>query len=159
MRDIGRVTQLIDLEISVLEAALEESNKHVIRSETLRKRVLLHIDISNEDKDIEAMTRTGFSQAVEQRLYRAGYRSVKVGYFVNLEKCENIVYLNELLRNADVRIEDKARIKDRIREIRDAIGKKADGQGRMILNGTDLVGIEFSPTKEEITAFLNGDSV
>lgn len=69
----------------------------------------------------------GLGQVIQQRLYNAGYRSIRLSLFVNLDRCVDIEYLSELLRSADIAVEEKEKVRTRIRELRNS---RLDGQLR-----------------------------
>ena len=111
------ISAIIDTEILLLESELEQSDKHGIKTETLKKRVLKHVNIESEDEDREYLLGVGFGQAIQMRLHAHGYRSVLYGHFIKLDECKNIPFLVQMLNNQDSDIKDRSKIASRIKEL------------------------------------------
>ena len=138
--------------IDGIELQMAETNKHVIRVNTVKARAMEHIVFDGQNEDTKKCTEVGFDQMVHSRLNEHGYRSVRTGRFINLERCDSVIRLEELLKNADTNIEDKKKIWKRIKD-------KLDGQMKMSFDGAVLVGYEETMTEEEFLADLEADAV
>ena len=112
------VNWVIDQNINIIETKLAEKKRHVISTETLKLMSKRHLNISTDTDDAKYCVKVGFNHLVCQRLYARGYRSLRDGYFVNLDTCYDIDYLKKLLENSDATLQEKASVNQRIREIR-----------------------------------------
>lgn len=121
MKDISKI---VDQEIRLLESSLDIRHRHVMKTETIRQRVLQYFD--SAEAIINAQLESeGLTQVIQRRLHANGYRSVRKGYFVNLERCFDIPYLNALQQNADITAAERELAAERIRKIRE---ERLDGQ-------------------------------
>ena len=111
------ITAITDFELKALETKMLSDDKHLISTYTLRKRIEDQFDLSDESRDREYLMAIGLGQIIQSRLYANGYRSVRMGYFVNLDKCENVPYLYALLQNEDILVKEKAAVKKKIARI------------------------------------------
>lgn len=127
--------EAVDFSIAVIEGELAKKNKHVINTDTLKEMILQHIEIEAGNDETKRLADIGLGQVIQQRLYNAGYRSIRLALFVNLEQCADIEYLGELLRSADIAVEEKEKVRTRIRELRN---RHLDGQLRFSPDGEDL---------------------
>lgn len=148
----SNVTTVIDVIIDGIELQMAENNKHVIRTETIKNRAMEYLFFDGQNEETRKCTEIGFDQMVHSRLNERGYRSVRTGRFINLERCDSVIRLEELLKNADTSVEDKKKIWKRIKD-------KLDGQMKMSFDGADLVGYEETMTEEEFLADLEADAV
>lgn len=120
-------TEIVDLSLAYLESELFKKGKHVINTDTLKEMVLRHVQIDAGNDETKRLADIGLGQVIQQRLYNAGYRSIRLSLFVNLDRCVDIEYLGELLRSADIAVEEKEKVRTRIRELRNS---RLDGQLR-----------------------------
>ena len=119
------VTYVINQEILLIENEMIEKKKHLISTATLRKRARAHLDLSVKTKDAKYCADFGFNQLICQRLYAKGYRSVREGYYVNLDRCYDVDYLIKLTKSADCSAKEKTLVAKRIKTIRNT---RCDGQ-------------------------------
>lgn len=131
---------------------MAEANKHVIRTGTVKTRSMAHLFFDGQNEETKECTEIGFDQKIHARLYARNYRSVRTGLFINLDRCESVIRLEELLKNADTSLEDKKTIWKRIKD-------KLDGQMEMSFDGPDLIGYEETMTEEEFVADLEADAI
>ena len=111
---------IFDQEIVFIEIEMEQLNKHLISTETLMQRALPHFDIDAGTDSTEYFTDVGVRQVMQSRLYAHGYRSVRRGYFVNLDRCDSLEYLQALLGNSELDVENREKVMRKIKEKRDA---------------------------------------
>ena len=133
---MSNVTFVINQMIALIEDRMESNQKHLISTETLKREVRKHLHLSAEGDDSNYCMETGFNHAISSRLYENGYRSVRKGYFVNLDRCKDVDYLMALSQNADLLSEEKAIVSARIREIKNS---RCDGQYRWDLETGEIV--------------------
>ncbi len=148
----SRISIIIDRIIDDIEIELEANNKHVIKVDTIKERALEFITIDCNNDDSQKCAEIGFDKSVHDRLYQYGYRSVRVGLFINLDSCENIKRLQELLNSADSSLQDKQKIWAKIK-------KQLDGQMEMAFNGSEHTGYVETMTEEEFVADLEADAI
>lgn len=116
MRDESYV---FDEEITLMEIEMESVGKHLISTESLRSRAMPHFDIDAGTETTERFTEIGIGQVMQQRLYVRGYRSVRRGYFVNLDRCDSLEYLTALLGNVELDVESREKVMRKIKEQRE----------------------------------------
>ncbi|MBR3320750.1 MAG: hypothetical protein IKG04_02270 [Exiguobacterium sp.] len=149
----SRISKIVDLVIDGIEIQLMESNKHVIRIETVKNRAMEYIEFDAKNDDTVQCVKIGFDQIVHIRLHDYGYRSVRTGMFINLDDCDNIKRLKELFDSADTSVADKQKVMMRIK-------KKLDGQMVMQFDEeghcTDYI---ETMTEEEFVADLEADAI
>ena len=150
------ITALADLELKTLETKMLSEDKHLISTRTLRDRIERQVDLSDENRDREYLMTIGLGQVMQSRLYVNGYRSVRTGYFVNLDKCDNVPYLYALLQNEDLQIAEKTVVKKKIEAL---MKKKRDPQCSLIFDGSEIVGISNPPTEDEVIEMVEQDAV
>lgn len=143
------ITNIVDHEIELLEISMEHQEKHLISTDTLKERCLAHIDIDTGNDDTEWLSKIGFGQVIQSRLYAHGYRSVRTGFFVNFDKVTDIEYLAALLANAETNVLEKEMIKEQIK-------KKCDGQG--FLN-PETMEVVMPMNEEEFMQKIMADAV
>lgn len=148
-----RISQVIDEVIDNIELQMEQENKHVIKIETVKARAMEFIIFDCQNEDTRKCTEIGFDQMVHVRLNQYGYRSVRTGMFINLDRETGLQRLKALLDSADTTATDKALVADRIR-------RKFDGQMKMDF-GEDgaLLGYKETMTEEEFVADLEADAI
>ena len=138
--------------ISTLESMMIEHEKHVMKTESIKNIVLKNVFINGVNDDSDYCILLGLNQIIQQKLYVKGYRSLGNGYFVNLDKCENVCYLSILLKNEDTTIKEKVRIRELIQE-------KCDGSGHWTFEGTKITGWDFNMTLDEFWGAVEADAV
>lgn len=142
--------------ISDIEVALESKGKHIIKTKTIRERTLGCVEIKGVNDDSDYLADVGLGQVIQSQLYTKGYRSVRNGFFVNLDRCEDIEYLQKLLENADTTANDKIMIRNRIKSLRD---KKLSGQIEFDIIGNVVNGLNIPMNESEFMERLEGDSL
>lgn len=149
----NRVTEIISVEIELIESELERFGKHVIRTATLKDRCMNHLFFECGNDETEYCTTVGFAQAIQSQLYNHGYRSVRRGMFVNLERCESLQYLQAMEDNEDLDIKTKQIVLAKIKELK-------DGQSKMKFdkNGNFVEYIEM-PNEDDFMEMLEADAV
>ena len=148
----NRVTEIISIEIELIESEMEQFDKHVIRTATLKDRCMNHLDFDCGNDETEYCTTVGFSQVIQSQLYNHGYRSVRRGLFVNLERCESLPYLQAMEDNEDLDVKTKQIVLAKIKE-------RKDGQSRMKFDGAEFVGYIEMPNEEDFIEMLEADAV
>lgn len=148
----SRLSTIIDQIIDDIEIQLNADNKHVIKLDTVKERALEFITIDCNNDDSQKCAEIGFDQIVHGRLYQYGYRSVRMGLFINLDSCDNVKRLQELLNSADSSLQDKQKIWAKIK-------KQLDGQMEMQFDGADHVGYVETMTEEEFIDDLLADAI
>ena len=89
----SRISTIIDQIIDDIEIQLNADNKHVIKLDTVKERALEFITIDCNNDDSQKCAEIGFDQIVHGRLYQYGYRSVRMGLFINLDSCSSNSFL------------------------------------------------------------------
>ena len=145
------ISAIIDREITIIESEMLRYGRHAIKTETLKNRVLNHISLESDDEDEQWLKEVGFGQAIQMRLHARGYRSVQIGYFVNLDRCDSIPYLVQMLHNQDADVRDRSAI---AAIIKDAL-KNYDAQVTFDSDGKIYVPI----TRDELNEMLEADAV
>ena len=148
----SRLSTIIDQIIDDIEIQLNADNKHVNKLDTGKERALEFITIDCNNDDAQKCAEIGFDQIVHGRLYQYGYRSVRMGLFINLDSCDNIKRLQELLNSADASLQDKQKIWQKIK-------KQLDGQIEMQFDGAEHTGYIETMTEEEFINDLLADAI
>ena len=148
----SRVSTIIDQIIDDIEIQLESDNKHVIKVDTVKDRASEFITIYCNNDDSQRCAEIGFDQVVHSRLYQYGYRSIRMGLFINLDSCDNVQRLRELLNSADSSLQDKQKIWMKIK-------KQLDGQMEMQFDGAEHTGYVETMTEEEFIDDLLADAI
>ena len=154
------ISIITDACLDIIEARMNEQQKGVIRTKTLKKMILGRkgVEIKDNNPISEYLKKIGLGQVIEQRLKARDYRSVRKGLFVNLEKCSNLHFLNALLKNEELLIKDKEAVKRRINKV---IKKKTDPQGYLDLSSPNLSvdSVKYNITEEELLAELEANAI
>lgn len=150
------ISFVVDFSIGSIESEMESGGKHVIKTETIKNRVLSRVEIGGINDDSDYLTDVGLAQIIQQRLYYRGYRSVRTGKFVNLDRCEDIDYLQQMLENADISAQEKICVAKRIKKIRD---EKLSGQIEFTIDGSILSGLHVPLSEEEFIEKLEKDAI
>ena len=116
--------QIINKEIDALESIMFALDKKFLKTSSIRERLAQYYDEPIEDLNREFQAE-GVTHIIQSCLQRRDYRSVRPGIFVNLGRCDDIEVLRELETSVDMSIEDKKRVRERIRIIR---SEKMSGQ-------------------------------
>lgn len=151
------ISAKIDSVITTLEAVMLSTDKHVIKADSIKQRVLNSTIIVGVNDDSTYLAGVGLSKMIQSRLWERGYRCVQSGMFVNIDNCDDIDYLNQIVENAETNEETRARAKDRVKALRDACEQLA--QTSFILDGNKYIGIKVPPTPEELLEKLEADAV
>ena len=137
---------VFDQEIVYLEVEMEKFGKHLISTDTLMQRALPHFEIEAGTDSTEYFTDVGVRQVMQTRLYAHGYRSVRRGYFVNLDRCDSYEYLTALLESSETDVKTRAAVMEKIKE-------KKDGQTSIdFSNGTVHVPMNEEQFMQKIKA-------
>ena len=150
------ISFVVDFSIGSIESEMEASGKHVIKTETIKSRVLSRVEIGGINDDSDYLTDVGLAQIIQQRLYNRGYRSVRTGKFVNLDRCEDIDYLQQMLDNANISTQEKICVAKSIKQTRD---DKLTGQIEFTIDGSILSGLHVPLSEEEFIEKLEKDAI
>jgi hypothetical protein len=138
----------------ILEGMLEREEKHLIKTDTIFNMCSHHIDLQDDSREREELLEIGMRQVIQSRLYAHNYFSVQMGYFVNVDKCENLWYLKMIIDGKDTVISGKVAARNRIKEL-----KALDGELIMIPDENGVMIVTETKTKEEIMADLEADAI
>lgn len=147
-------SEVVDTIINLLESQMRHEKKHLLKTDTIIRLVALHIDLSDELPEREELLSIGIKQVIQGRLYAHGYFSIQTGYFVNIEQCENLFYLQNIIDNKDSTIESKVKARNRIKVL-----KGLDGQMVLVPDQTNAVWPQKTKTAEELQADIEADAV
>ena len=150
------ISRLIDETITRIENIMIDSDKHVIKTESIKARVSAKTKIHGINENSTYLAGIGLGQVIQSRLNERGYRSVRCGMFVNIDNCDDIDYLNKIVENADQTAETRSRARARIKALRD---KKLTGQLEFDIHGNVINGIRDTMTEEELLEKLEADAV
>lgn len=76
----------------------------MIKTETLKDRILAHGDIITDDENTRYLAEVGLVQVAQSVLWADGWRSVAEGYFMSLHACEDLRKLKIMHRNSSNRV-------------------------------------------------------
>lgn len=76
----------------------------MIKTETLKDRILAHGDIITDDENTRYLAEGGLVQVAQSVLWADGWRSVAEGYFMSLHACEDLRKLKIMHRNSSNRV-------------------------------------------------------
>lgn len=141
------VLREIDFHIDALIDQLARYEKHVIKTETLWNRINRSVDIDTNNEDSQYCAETGLRALMQSRLNAHGFFSIRRGMFVNVEDCQNALYLTEVINNHENDI-----------ELRQAAKRKLDGQLTFLTNGANLE-VLIPKCEEEFLEQLRADAV
>lgn len=147
-------SEVVDTIINLLESQMRHEKKHLLKTDTIIRLVAFHIDLSDELPEREELLVIGIKQVIQGRLYAHGYFSIQTGYFVNIEQCENLFYLQNIIDNKDSTIESKVKARNRIKVL-----KGLDGQMVLVPDQTNAVWPQETKTAEELQADIEADAV
>ncbi len=147
-------SEVVDTIINLLESQMRHEKKHLLKTDTIIRLVAFHIDLSDELPEREELLAIGIKQVIQGRLYAHGYFSIQTGYFVNIEQCENLFYLQNIIDNKDSTIESKVKARNRIKVL-----KGLDGQMVLVPDQTNAVWPQETKTAEELQADIEADAV
>lgn len=147
-------SEITDTIILLLEDRMKRAGRHLLKTDTILRMCSAEIDLTDEIPERAELLEIGMRQVIQNRLYSHSYFSVQTGYFVNIAECDNLGYLNLILKSKDNTIEKKIAVRNRIKEL-----KSLDGQMQFVPdeNGT-LTPIE-TKTKEELIEDLESDAI
>lgn len=127
---------------------MADTGKEVIKTSTLKKRILMHGDIDTDDANTAYLAYIGLGQVVQSVLGQDGWRSVLGnGYFAAPSVCEHGVWLKEMLRNAETRVKSAESAYENVRQIAFAF------------DGAELSGMVEEPNIEDIVADLEAHAI
>ena len=147
-------SEVVDSIINMLEGRMRHEKKHLLKTDTIIRLVTLHIDLSDEQPEREELLAIGIKQVIQGRLYAHGYFSIQTGYFVNIEQCENLFYLQNIIDSKDSTIESKVKARNRIKEI-----KGMPGQLIMVPDENNCLQTTANKTTEELQADIEADAI
>lgn len=147
-------SEVVDAIINLLESQMMHEGKHLLKTDTIIRRVATRIDLSDELPVMEELLTIGIKQVIQGRLYAHGYFSIQTGYFVNIEQCENLFYLQKIIDNKDGTIESKVEARNRIKEL-----KGLNGQMVFVPDETNVLFAQETKTTEELQADIEADAI
>ena len=139
---------IINKEIDAIENVMFALDKKFLKTSTLRQRIAQYYDEPEEVLNRE-FQKEGVTHIIQSCLYNRDYRCIRPGIFVNLGRCDDIEVLQELENKADISVDDKARVRDRIRDIKN---EKLSGQAYFNENMEIIVPINEEQFMERILA-------
>ena len=149
----SRKSEMVDLAIIAIEDEMERTGKHLIKTDTLFSMVSNHLNLADEDPDREELLIIGMRQVMESRLYARGYFSVSIGYFVNVQQCSNVRYLEMITDSKEEVIQKKQDQLDRIEvQLRQA-------QMKFIPDENNNLNLDEGMSEQEIRQALDEDAV
>ena len=152
IKSIG--SEEVDLIIRALEGKMQRENKHLIKTETIFDMWRQTRWINDDDPENLRLFECGMRQAMQSRLYENRYFSVDTGYFVNLDQCQNIGYLELIIRNKDTDIEKKVIVRNKIKEL-----KGLSGQMVLVPDENNEMFLTETMTEDGLLASLEADAV
>lgn len=156
MRTIYYKSEIVDTVINTLEVRMKHEGKHLLKTSTVMKHVRMHINLNDDSPEREELMEIGVKQVIQGRLYAHGYFSisaVKTGYFVNIDQCDNLLYLQGVLDNKDGTIEGKIKARNRLKEL-----KGLNGQMVFVPDNNGLNIIE-TKTQDELNTEIEADAI
>ena len=147
-------SEVVDTIINLLENRMRREGKHLLKTDTIFRLVTSHIDLTDELPEREELMSIGIKQVIQSRLYAHGYFSIQTGYFVNVEQCENLYYLQSVIDNKDSVIEAKTRARNRIKAI-----KNLAGQLTLVPDENNCLQPIISKTPDELQADIEADAI
>lgn len=147
-------SEVVDTIINLLENRMRREGKHLLRTDTIFRLATSHIDLTDELPEREELMSIGIKQVIQSRLYAHGYFSIQTGYFVNVEQCENLYYLQSVIDNKDSVIEAKTRARNRIKAI-----KNLAGQLTLVPDENNCLQPIISKTPDELQADIEADAI
>lgn len=147
---------MTDAIIHGIEAEMRNTQKHLIKTETIMKRLRDLIDMTDDNPEREELLEAGAKQLIQGRLYALGYFSITTGYFVNLAECENLHYLKMLFNSKDSTIETKTAARNRLKAL-----KGLSGQMVMVPDPwePEMLSMMETKTEDEIMHDVEADAV
>lgn len=154
MESINYKSEVVDTVLNLAEEELRSTGKHLIKTETILKRVKGHINLADESQEREELLLIGIKQVIQSRLYCHGYFSIGKGYFVNVDRCQNTWYLEQIIDSKEDVLDQKAKAKKRLEEL---IGM--NGQMYIDLDeaGNDIY--KTTKTEREVIEDLEADAI
>lgn len=147
-------SEIVDTAILTLEGRMKDTGRHLLKTDTIFRMCADDIDLTDDMTEREELLEIGMRQVIQSRLYNHKYFSVETGYFVNIAECENLGYLNLILKSKDNTIEKKIMVRNRIKEL-----KSLDGQMQFIPDANSSLTVIETKTKEELIEDLEADAV
>ena len=144
------VTEVARYELDLLKEELARKEKHVIKTATLKERIMLHVPTKVDDTDIQYLIDTGLVQVVQSVLHADGWRSVADGYFVSLSDCEDLPRLKIMVRNADSRAIIAETVAGEVRQVE---------ARQMTFVGIECEELIEEPCYEDYLADLEADAI
>lgn len=145
------VTDIARYELDLLKDELARKEKHVIKTATLKDRIMLHIPMQEvDDTDIQYLVEAGLVQVVQSVLHEDGWRSVANGYFVSLSDCKDLQRLKIMVRNADSRSIIAEGVADMVREVE---------ARQLTIAGIECDELIEEPCYEDYIAELEADAI
>jgi hypothetical protein len=111
---VNKIWNVVIERFNACESMLEDTGKHLISTKTIREQTLARLDLGGINEESEYLIDIGLTQVIQGVLFYHGYRSVGRGYFINLEKCNDPVYLQRLYNRAETSAEAKEAIRIKI---------------------------------------------
>ena len=149
------ITKIVKDAISEIEFEMTRDKKHAIRTDTIKQRCNMKFPIEGED-DFSYLATVGLAQVIQGQLYERGYRSVRVGMFVNFDSCNDPHYLAAMLDNAELLEDEKI---GKRRDLIEAFKKKKDPQISFYFDADGIPHLKVPMTEEEFLEKLKADAV
>lgn len=147
-------SEVVDLVIANLEETLKKTGKHLLKTDTILEHCAVHIDLTDDLPERERLLERGMKQTMQGRLYAHNYFSVATGYFVNVDTCENLGYLNLIINGKDDAIKGKIAARNRLKEL-----KQLDGQMIFTPDESGILTPMETLTYDELIDDLEADAV
>ncbi len=142
------ITIIARHELELLKQEMSKTGKEVIKTSTLKNRVLAHSEISTKDANTLYLASVGLTQVIQSVLWADGWRSVLGnGYFAAPSICKHGTWLKEMLKNAENRAKNFEAACDGVRQL------------AMAFDGAELDGMYEEPSIEDIVADLEAHAI
>lgn len=149
-----RESEIVDIVIDNLEQRLSRTGRHLLKTETIYAHCSVYIDLTDAAPERERLLEGGMRQVIQRRLYSRNYFSVDTGFFVNVDTCDNLGYLNLIINGKDGIIEGKIAARNRLKEL-----KELDGQMVFVPDENNILTPIETKTKDELVADLEADAI
>lgn len=142
------ITQIARYELDLLKQEMASKGKEVIKTSTLKNRILAHNEIRATDTNTVYLASIGLTQVVQSVLWADGWRSVLGnGYFASPSICKHSTWLMEMLKSAESRAQRFEAACEGVR------------QYAMVFDGTEPEGLAEEPNIEDIVADLEAHAI
>ncbi|MBP3773195.1 MAG: hypothetical protein J6I53_10985 [Treponema sp.] len=149
-----RESEVVDIVLDNLEDLLKAEGRHLLKTDTIFDHCSAYIDLTDTLPERERLLERGMRQTMQTRLYARHYFSVATGYFVNVDTCDNLGYLNLIINGKDDVIEGKIAARNRIKEL-----KELDGQMVFVPDENGVLTPIETKTHDELIEDLEADAI